>query len=194
MPTLTKKNSFDEVFDSQSLFRKILTAIANPMKIVNIKEFSNKLYGVTPEILALALTLLDNEVSFSACENESLTDEISLLTLAKREALEKADYIFVADTSMLEKVIRSAKCGTLRDPHKSATIIVKNTGNDDCALHLYGPGIKGSVKIKTSEIVKNALELRDAQYYEYPQGVDFFFVDDHGDLFSLPRLILREEL
>jgi alpha-D-ribose 1-methylphosphonate 5-triphosphate synthase subunit PhnH len=194
MQSLSKIHSFDEVFDSQKLFRQILTAMSNPIKLVSIKEFSDKLYGENPEMLALAMTLLDNEVSFSAYENKSLTDEISFLTLAKKEALQKADYIFVTDASMLETVMKSAKCGTLRDPHKSATIIVKNADRGRHTLQLYGPGIKGSVKFQTSEVVKTAMDLRDAQFYEYPQGVDFIFISDKGELFSLPRLVFREAL
>ena len=137
---LTKKHSFDLVFDSQKVFRLILEAMSNPARVVNISEYAIKLFGDYPDcvgkhpsavfttrslaFLALAMTLLDNEVSFSACENHSLTDEIASLTLAKKENIESADFVFVCDPNDIRSVIENAKCGTLSDPHKSATVII----------------------------------------------------------------------
>lgn len=192
MSALSKKHSFDEVFDSQKMYRLILTAMSNPTREVGIKESADKLFGDHPVMYAIAMTLLDNEVSFSCCENHALSNELISLTLSRCEQIEKADYIFVTDASMLETAIGRAKCGTLRDPHKSATIIVKNMGSRQCPIRLYGPGIKGVEEFRTTDIVKNALEIRDSQFYEYPQGIDFIFVSENGELFALPRLIGRE--
>ena len=190
---MRKIHSFDEVFDAQKMFRLLLEVMSNPTRTVSIKKFSDKLYGDTPEFLAIAMTLLDNEVSFQACENHTLSEQIISLTLSREEPFENADFIFVTDPSMLQDVIKNAKCGTLRDPHRSATIIVKNTANakNNC-LRLYGAGINGTAEFKTSDIVKTAIDIRDHQYYEYPQGVDFIFVSENGDLFAIPRLTLKE--
>lgn len=192
MTEIRKIHSFDEVFDAQKVFRLILTAMSNPTRTVNIRSFADKLYGRDPAFLAVAMTLLDNEVGFSTCGDDPLSEEILELTLAKRESLENADYIFVSDPAELEGAIRSAKCGTLRDPHKSATILVKNVGQNACRLRLSGAGIKGTTEFFTTELVKIALDIRDGQFYEYPQGVDFIFVSESGDLFAVPRLTLRE--
>lgn len=191
---MKKMHTFDEVFDSQSIFRLILAAMSNPTKRVNIKEFSNKLFGHTPEFLAVAIALMDNEVSFNTCENETLAHEIVLLTLSKAETLENADYIFVPDKSMLHKAIESSKCGTLRDPHKSATVIVRIEDEKDTLLTLYGAGIDKKAEFYTSSVVKDALDIRDNQFYEYPQGIDFIFISDNGDLFAIPRMTHREEI
>lgn len=191
---MKKMHTFDEVYDSQSIFRLILTAMSNPTKTVNIKEFSNKLFGKTPEFLAVAIALLDNEVSFNTCENEELSHEIVLLTLSKIEKLESADYIFVSDILMLQKAIENSKCGTLRDPHKSATVIVRINNKKDALITLYGAGIDKKAELHTSPAVREALDIRDNQFYEYPQGVDLIFVSDNGDLFAIPRLTLREEI
>lgn len=189
---ITKKHNFEEVFDSQKVYRLLLTAISNPARIVNIKQYADKLHGDYQAMLALAMTLLDNEVCFSACENSELSDEIVFLTLCKREALENADYIFLTEPSELEAVITAAKCGTLRDPHKSATIIVEDSGSKSCRMRLYGPGIEGVTEFRASDIVKKALDIRDRQFYEYPQGVDFIFVSENGEVFAMPRLTRRE--
>jgi len=194
MSEITKKHHFEEVFDSQRVYRLLLTAISNPTRIVNIKQYADKLYGDYQAMLALAMTVLDNEVSFSACDNSELSNEIVFLTLCKREALENADYIFLTEPSALEAVITAAKCGTLRDPHKSATIIIENSGSAACRLRLYGPGIEGVAEFRASDIVKKALDIRDGQFYEYPQGIDFIFVSENGEVFALPRLTRREVL
>lgn len=192
MQQMKKIHSFDEVFDAQKVFRLVLNAMSNPTKIVNIKSYAEKLYGSEPEFLALAITLLDNEVSFYTCAYAELSDEIASLTLSKSEELETADFIFVSDPGRLKKVIEIAKCGTLIDPHKSATVIIKNTGVNTCQMILSGPGIKNNIEFDITETVKSAVELRDEQYYEYPQGIDFIFVSENGDLFAIPRLTRRE--
>ena len=187
--TLTKKHSFDPVFDSQKVFRLILEATSNPTRVVHIKESADKLFGSCPAFLAVAMTLLDNETSFSVRGDDSLPDEIASLTLARREKTESADFLFVCDPDDLKIVIETAKCGTLADPHKSATIIIQNDGEPSCRLTLSGPGIDGQATVRVSQMVKDTIVLRSAQSYEYPQGVDLIFVSGARELFAIPRLV-----
>ena len=86
--TLLKKHNFDIVFDSQKVFRLILEAMSNPARVVNIKIFADKLFGENPEFLVIAMTLLDNEISFNIGENYLLSQEIASLTLAKTAEIE----------------------------------------------------------------------------------------------------------
>lgn len=185
---MKKIHSFDEVFDSQKLYRLILSAMSKPTTTVSISEYSAKLFGENPAFLAVAMTLLDNEVGFYACGNEALAGEIVSLTLAKREHPDTADFIFVADAQYLKGAVEHAKCGTLSDPHKSATIVVKTDDEKTIPARLCGPGINGVVEAELPEIAAQALKLRDAQFYEYPQGIDFIFIKGNGDLFAIPRL------
>ncbi len=189
---MNKIHAFSEVYDAQRLFRLLLTAMSNPTKTVNIREFSDKLYGASPDFLALALTLLDNEVSFYTCGDDTLANDIISLTLSKSSTLQDADFIFVSDAACLRHIIENARCGTLRDPHKSAVIIVRIDDSKQMRLRLYGAGIDQTIELQTSQVVKTALDIRDAQYYEYPQGIDFIFVAPDGELIALPRLTLRE--
>lgn len=191
---MNKKHTFDEVLDSQKLFRLILTAIANPCQIVNISEFSERMYGKTPEFLALAMTLLDNAVCFHTCDNNELADEITSLTLAKCVELCDADFVFVSGNTELRSIIENVKFGTLRDPHRSSMIIIKFDNEKDTVLRLFGPGIKDAFELSTSSVVEAALSIRDSQLYEYPQGIDFIFVSQNGDLFAIPRLTTREAI
>lgn len=193
MQSFAKKHDFNEVFDAQRVFRLILVAMSNPGKVVNVGEFIKKLYGPHPELLAVALTLLDNEVSFCACGDKALGGEIASLTLSREEEPEKADFLFVGDPAKLPEVLPRAKCGTLRDPHKSATIIVNDMSFPSFPLRIWGPGIADSALLLAGKFTKIALALRDAQHFEYPQGVDLLFVSGEGDLFALPRLTSWEE-
>jgi alpha-D-ribose 1-methylphosphonate 5-triphosphate synthase subunit PhnH len=167
--------------------------VSNPARVVNIKEYAGKLFGGHPEFLAVALTLLDNEVGFSACENSLLSDEIASLTLAEAEQTEHADFIFVPSSSDLSNAITKAKCGTLDDPHKSATIIVQNDGEPAVRLTFSGPGVNGRMEVELTQTVKDAIALRDAQRYEYPQGIDLIFISRVGELFAIPRLVKAVE-
>lgn len=189
MSVLSKKHNFNEVFDSQSIFRKILEAMSNPARVVNIKQYAEKLFGKNPYLLALSMTLLDNEVSFSTYGNCALSDDIITLTLSKSDQISSADFIFVSNLRDLMDAVRHAKYGTLADPHKSATVIVQNDGDAFCEMTLYGPGIDDKITVCVSEFVRTALEMRDYQYYEYPQGIDFLFVTGSGDLSAIPRTV-----
>lgn len=192
MTALTKKHRFDEVYDAQKVYRLLLTAVSNPAKSVNIREYAEKLYGAHPAMLALAFTLLDNEVGFSVLEDEALAGDIACLTLSREAEPEEADYLFVTDPSLLEDAVRRAKCGTLRDPHRSATLIVECAGRAGLFLRLAGPGIGEASEFSVTETVKTALEFRDKQCYEAPCGIDFVFVSEDGGLLALPRLVRRE--
>ena len=59
-------HQFDEVFDTQAVFRKVLEAMSNPTRTVSVAEQMEKLFGNHRAFLALGMTLLDNEVTFSA--------------------------------------------------------------------------------------------------------------------------------
>ena len=86
-----------------------------------------------------------------------------------------------------------AKCGTLVDPHKSATLLIRDNGETTEAMALYGSGIDGETTFSCSSLVRRALELRDQQEYEYPMGVDLIFVTDDGAVTCIPRLVRRRD-
>ena len=164
--TLSKKHNFDIVFDSQKIFRLILEAMSYPGRIVSIKECADKLHGENSPLLAVAMTLLDNETSF--CAEQPLSDEIAMLTSAKAADPKTADYIFVCGREYLPEAIEKAKCGTPADPHKSATVVAQDTD--------------------LLELAKEAIALRGAQNHEYPQGIDIISVSKAGELLAFPRL------
>lgn len=190
---MKKLHSFNEVFDGQKVFRKVLEAMANPGRKVSISEQAQKMYGDDSAFLALAMTLLDNEVSFCVCNNKNLAENISLITLSSEAPLEEADFVFVNEEKQLEEVFEKVKCGTLADPHRSATIIIKVENSCDKAWNLYGAGIDGTLTLKVPDGADQAMELRKQQNYEYPQGIDMIFVTGSGDVLCIPRLVMKKE-
>ena len=188
MSALIKKYCFDKVFDSQKVFRLILEAMSNPGRVVNIKEYADKMFGDYNAFLTVAMTLLDNEVSFYACGNQPLSEEIMLLTLAKAEKIESADFVFVCDPYDIKNVIENVKCGTLADPHRSVAVIIRNDGEPAYRLTLSGPGINGYKIVSVPQVVIDAICMRNAQYFEYPQGIDLLFISSEGELLAIPRL------
>lgn len=73
-------HQFDEVFDTQAVFRKLLEAMSNPARTVSVAEQKEKLFGDYRALLALGMTLLDNEVTFSACKDEAFRKDLQLVT------------------------------------------------------------------------------------------------------------------
>ena len=186
-------HTFDEVFDSQKVFRRLLEAMANPGRRCSIRLQSEKLFGGDPAMLAVAMTLLDAGVSFCAPENATLTEQIHLLTHAKPVLPQEADYLFVTSVDQLAAMVKSAKQGTLENPHASATLIVAlPNGQNEQELRLTGPGVDGQLMTTLPIALAEAVRLRDEQDYEYPQGIDYIFLLPESELLCIPRLVRME--
>ena len=184
---------FDEVFDTQAVFRLLLEAMSNPTRTVSIAPQKEKMFGTYGAFLALGMTLLDNEVTFCTCQDASLQEDLLLVTLSQPTAIQEADYIFILNSHTLSAAFVQAKCGTLVDPHRSATLLIRDSGEKEHTVSLYGPGIDGTTAFCCTETVRQALELREQQEYEYPMGVDMIFVTDDGEITCIPRLVRRRE-
>ncbi|MDO4198905.1 MAG: phosphonate C-P lyase system protein PhnH [Erysipelotrichaceae bacterium] len=186
------KHEFDEVFDGQKVYRKLLEALSNPGRKVSLKDEASK-FDNTSVRLAMAMTLLDNEVTFYTDGNEALRNEVELLTNAKHAALSSADFIFVKNEYELEEAFNSAKTGTLEDPQKSATLIISCEGLNNEKTYLKGPGIKDVQEFDLPSIVKKAVKRYTSLNIEYPMGMDMFFITDNYEVIGIPRLIRTED-
>lgn len=190
-------HDFDQVYDSQKYYRRVLEAFANPGRKVDVGEFAGKMYGGRPGCLAFAMTFLDNEVSFWTDDAE-LAEQITALTLSREAEAGEADYLFLTGrgSGRLEQVIGLAKCGTLQDPHQSA-ILLLDAGEDGDGgeggrteeLALIGPGIPDVRMVQVPALARQAVEYRQARAPEYPEGLDLVFLLPDGVLMALPRLV-----
>ena len=187
-------HTFDEVFDSQKVFRACLEAISNPGRTLSIAAQSAKLYGTQPGLLALAMTLLDASVSFCAPDDAELTEQILLHTHAAPVDAQEADFLFCTRAENLGACIEAAKRGTLADPHTGATILARVLPGESARARLTGPGVDGALETDVPCEALRAMGARDAQMYEFPQGVDFFFLLPGDAILAIPRLVRMEEV
>ncbi|MFP4457055.1 MAG: phosphonate C-P lyase system protein PhnH [Clostridia bacterium] len=191
----------DLVHDIQVSFRKLLNSMSYPGKINSLPnsvktEFDLITFDST---YALMYMLLDAEVTFHICSNESkeVSKFIRQVTNSKEDTIDKADYIFVLNDCTSEEVdeaIELAKVGTLINPHKSATIIleVKNLSNEKL-YRLNGPGIKNFYYFGYAN-VSNLINIRNKKNEEYPMGIDLIFLDDKSNIMSIPRTTRIEKV
>lgn len=188
--------SVDLVHDIQSAYRKVVDSLSRPGTVSDVSEEAAKVdfyTGCFPSTVLLALMLLDTEVTFKVFSNdeEEVTKRINQLTYAKAVEAEKADFIFVlhnAASSQVETAFRSAKTGSLMNPHESAMLIIETEkrANSVTQLVLTGPGIDTEHKTEISA-ADMWLDLRAERNSEYPLGVDILVSGADHTLLCLPR-------
>lgn len=192
---MIKESAFDEVHDCQGSFRCLLHAVSNPGEIVNIGEYAKKLEGENRAMLMLALTLLDKETSHWAVGDEEFSKTLTGLTYSRRTE-EKAGFIFITGTctdEAMEEIFAGASPGSLVEPHTNSVLIIAVEGfcqKGTCLLK--GPGIKGSKAAGLPDYAKKWLDKRDRMEYEYPTGVDLFYISSDGALMAIPRKVEME--
>ena len=187
------------VHDIQSVYRKVLNAMAKPGVIENLQKEADKVdidINCYKSTFLIMMMLLDREVSFNVVSEMSIdvSSLISQITYAKVKPLEEADYIFVLDDFCdedLDIVIKKAKIGDLVDPNNSATIIAEfkcldNDNNEANILNFKGPGIKNLNEVKISGETRWIKE-RSLKNEEYPLGIDLIYVDEKNNVICIPR-------
>jgi alpha-D-ribose 1-methylphosphonate 5-triphosphate synthase subunit PhnH len=186
---------FDPVHDSQSIFRSLLSAHAFPGTLRDISTETERIdpgIGVDPCLAALALALIDGEVSFSWLGDGAAAETVAKLCSSEPRSAREADFVFAASgIASLFEALRVAKEGDLVDPQRGATIIaLADRLVAGGGLEARGPGIADSARF--------AVEFKDAspeewiaerarRNVEFPLGVDLIFVDRDGGLIAFPR-------
>lgn len=195
--------SLDPVHDIQGTYRTLVSAMAFPGTVRDLKAFSTKIsedHGVPPMALLLGLTLLDAEVSFSlyaGTEEATSGSRSALSEITGSRAVSDgapAAYVFVlgAETPISE-AFATAPIGTLEDPHRGATILLEVAfGNAGVDLELTGPGIPKRQTITVNRM-PDWIEARKEKNREYPLGVDLILFDAGGHVAALPRTTIVEQ-
>lgn len=192
---------FNDVFDSQYVFRNILDAMAKPAVVRDIGDISTKLFsveGFTKTAAAIALTLLDEYAKFAVVyeHKESVERYIKWNTRAPIADIPHADYIFVGKSvneSEIMGIFEEVRKGNLVQPDDSATLIIEvdkiAEGQWDGALsiRLKGPGIERENICSIKGLSPLWLVKRNEAVSEFPMGVDMVIVSEDGRLMALPR-------
>lgn len=187
--------TFNLVHDVQTAYRKVIDSMSRPGKITNLEEEASKAdfhTGCYPSTEVLALMLLDTEVTFKvfSAKEDHITGLINQFTYAKAAEADQADFIFLlkdCNQQHLETAIRSAKIGSLMNPHESATIIIETSSiQEGIDLVLTGPGIETGHMVSISS-VDTWLEIRNEKNKEFPLGIDIIITDANHSILCLPR-------
>ena len=188
------KGFASDVFDSQAIFRKLLTAMANPGTLMDIGMDMVCPDPLHPASGAVLLTLLDFETPFwSDIENTSTGVQwLRFHTNAPYTRL-KHHSLFALCTDTLEDP-GLFNPGTIDSPDVSTTLIVQTKGISDAGrIRLSGPGIKAPKFLQLNGIPDEFIKHRSKLCLSYPLGVDMIFI--HGrSLTALPRTTQAEVL
>lgn len=191
------KKGFDsDTFDSQAVFRNVLTAMANPGRIVDM--------GVDlcpPEVLhqasgVILLTLLDYETPFW-CDLDTASEAARWVTFHTGapgiQAKKQSAFALYTDYDNLDDP-GTFNMGTIASPDCSTTLIVQTRGIDNKGrIRMTGPGIQKECFLKLKGIKEGFLRKRMALSSHYPLGVDMIFVCDRV-LVAVPRTTRLEIL
>jgi alpha-D-ribose 1-methylphosphonate 5-triphosphate synthase subunit PhnH len=183
-----------ETHDSQFVFRKLLTAMANPGSIKEIDLDIQCPENLHPAAGGILLTLLDFETPFwtdlTKDSNEAQWIQFHTGAPFQRRA---ADAAFVLctdyDTLVNPKIFNQ---GTLASPDRSATLLIQTRGIDNNGkIRLQGPGIQKEVYLKLNGIKQIFLKRRAKMTEHYPLGVDMIFICDNRFV-AVPRTTILE--
>lgn len=187
---------FDEVHDCQEAFRLLLKALSNPGEIVDTSPLGN-LNERNQSLFLFALTIMDKESSFCVIGDEELADRLKNYTYSMKTKIDEADFLFVPELcsdDMIKDVICRVKPGTLIEPHTNCALVIKTDAiPEEAGCILYGPGINGVRAAKISDYAQKWIKARDEMDFEYPMGIDMYFVTEEGKLFALPRKVKRKD-
>jgi alpha-D-ribose 1-methylphosphonate 5-triphosphate synthase subunit PhnH len=199
MEVIKHKHDFDMVHDAQELFRILLEALANPGRVLSIRQYAG-LFAGQGRWLAPAVTLLDKGTGFYWDGDTETGEEIRLLTGAPRTALGEADFVFLSrgEYSALPggteaaRILSRVRQGNHVDPHLSALLfIAAGKGGGETAgdtLALKGPGIPPEGRtVRLSPAETAWCRARDGEGFEYPCGVELVFLREDDSILALTR-------
>ena len=188
--TNATKIPLDPVHDLQRAFRKIVTALSFPGRLVNLAPEAQGIdleFGLPSGLVLIAWMLLDTETSFYCAEAEA-SQSLALLSFSRTKPIGEARFLFCDGRSpdFLE-LLNQAGNGNLIDPHESATIIAQcDFVAADPSFVLSGPGIEDSTICQIG-LCPGWLEIRNQRNQEFPLGIDLILVDGANRAMALPR-------
>ena len=183
----------DPVFDSQSAFRRVMEAMANPGNIRRIAEPRPEAGGLPAAAMASVLAMCDFEtpvyLSPSLRTRAGIADAIGFHTGAELTD-EPAKALFAIVDPVADGLdLAGFALGTPEYPDRSTTIIVLCRALDaGPALAVSGPGVPSSRTLSPAGLPADFLAQMIANRAGFPLGVDVLLVA--GDrMIGLPRSV-----
>jgi len=203
-----------ETVYTQRMFRVLLASMSRPGSIQSAEHLPHPapypaLYPISHSaasteayhsaLLGVALTLLDQEVSYALPSPiGDLASRIRGMTMARHVRVEEADYVFIRGGEPFD--VTRLRRGSFLDPEQGATVIcqVNAIHHEPAAgglhLRLRGPGIPETRTLSLSPLHPAVLDSWVETNQEFPMGLDWIFVDLQGQIGAVPRstAIVRE--
>ncbi|MCM2284999.1 MAG: phosphonate C-P lyase system protein PhnH [Desulfobacula sp.] len=185
-----------DVFDSQAVFRKLLTAVANPGTLMDINIDLTCPEGIHPASGGVLLTLMDSETPFwSDMEHASAGVQwLRFHTGAPYTRLKHhSSFALCTHCDHLEDPALFNP-GTMESPDTATTLVIQTRGMDDTGrIRLTGPGLGKPKFLNLKGVKPDFLQNRSELCRSYPLGVDMIFICDRT-LAALPRTTKAEVL
>lgn len=183
-----------EVFDSQTVFRHLLEAMAYPGTILGTGIPLACPERIFSSAGALMLTLMDFETPFWTDLGPD-SPEVRWLKFHTGAPLTfdpfDAAFVLITDTSLAIDLNRFNP-GTVISPDQSTTLVIQTGGMAEGGyLRLTGPGIPKQANLTLMGIAPDFWKHRTLVNQAAPTGIDMIFV--HKDRFcALPRTVQTE--
>ncbi|MCT8974815.1 phosphonate C-P lyase system protein PhnH [Microbaculum marinisediminis] len=179
------------VFDSQAVFRRVMSAMASPGKVVELTAKTAPPPPLSRAAGALALTLFDHETPVwldrDLAAAQAVSDWLRFHTGAPiTQVPDEAAFALVSDPARMPALSAFGQ-GTADYPDRSTTLIVAvETLKDQNLITLRGPGIATTATLAPGPLPVGFADQLRANHAQFPRGVDLVFVC--GDTLSaLPR-------
>lgn len=181
----------DAVLNSQEIFRALMDAMANPGRVIPVRDLVNAPAPLSPVAASVAATLFDHDATVW-CDKTIAGSEAATGWLKFHTGLElttnpsEAQFALIRDIETMPSFESFAK-GTPEYPDRSTTLILQIEGFDGAEeLTLEGPGIKDTQTFAPSQLPKMFIDQWAANRGAFPRGIDLIFAGK-GALAALPR-------
>ncbi|MGL5447700.1 MAG: phosphonate C-P lyase system protein PhnH [Rhabdaerophilum sp.] len=176
------------VFEQQQAFRVTMDALSRPGRVVPYRAALEDVGLLSANAAAIALTLLDFEVSFHLAPSLAEAESYITFHTGARLAGHARDAEFAFIDLRRDRLELSAFAQGVPDyPDRSTTIIAlcdALSGGEERALR--GPGIATFVSLGVTNLPEDFTDQWHANSARMPLGVDLIFVSLEG-LLGLPR-------
>lgn len=191
MDTVLEGGFADPVLQSQSAFRAIMDALANPGTPQNLTAAHSMSRTISGELVSILLTLSDHDSALWL--DETMGADADLLAFLAFhtgapviEAPQKAVFAVAGVADRLPALDRF-NLGTQEYPDRSTTIILAVPALEGGeTLTLRGPGIRDHRHISPTGLPGDFLAQWQANRALFPRGIDLLLAAN-GQVMGLPR-------
>jgi alpha-D-ribose 1-methylphosphonate 5-triphosphate synthase subunit PhnH len=181
----------DPVIAAQAHFSALMNALARPGTIHDFPAVLDAPAPLSPELAAVALTLVDHEVTLwldaPLAASQPVVDYLRFHTGARIVAdPAEAAFALVSDVAAMP-ALADFNQGTDEYPDRSTTIAIAVAAlAAEGALELAGPGIRDRAHVGIAPVPADFPDQFAANGAQFPRGVDLVFTADRT-VAALPR-------